>query len=327
MGEAMEAAMARLLQAQAQQVQSMAALQGTFDRLAENLTPRAPHASPTALLTKQTPGDDVEAFLEVFERTAEREGWPEDRWAHILAPFLTGDAQRAYQDLGTREATDYPTLKGAILAHYGHNLAGRAQRVHDWVYDPQGPVRSQVVRLGRLTRSWLVTGEGPAAIDRVVMDRCIRALPLDAKRWAAQNHPASVDELINLLENHRVSQQMTAGTCPAPRGLEGRAPIRPSATLLRPAPRTAPRPTPDRSEWRCFSCGQLGHIARQCPAGDVPMPSASTEEQHRPGRCLMTTCWTPPIPGSATVPVRVGNQDTSALIDSGSVEKRGHASR
>ncbi|XP_077962421.1 uncharacterized protein LOC144410313 isoform X1 [Gasterosteus aculeatus] len=319
MGEAMEAAMARLLQAQAQQVQSMAALQGTFDRLAENLTPRAPHASPTALLTKQTPGDDVEAFLEVFERTAEREGWPEDRWAHILAPFLTGDAQRAYQDLGTREATDYPTLKGAILAHYGHNLAGRAQRVHDWVYDPQGPVRSQVVRLGRLTRSWLVTGEGPAAIDRVVMDRCIRALPLDAKRWAAQNHPASVDELINLLENHRVSQQMTAGTCPAPRGLEGRAPIRPSATLLRPAPRTAPRPTPDRSEWRCFSCGQLGHIARQCPAGDVPMPSASTEEQHRPGRCLMTTCWTPPIPGAATVPVRVGNQDTSALIDSGSV--------
>ncbi|KAL6109980.1 uncharacterized protein ACO6RY_19157 [Pungitius sinensis] len=119
----MEAAMARLLQAQAQQVQSMAALQGTFDRLAENLTPRAPHASPTALLTKQPPGDYVEAFLEVFERTAEREGWPEDRWAHILAPFLTGDAERAYQDLGTREATDYPTVKGAILAHYGHNLA------------------------------------------------------------------------------------------------------------------------------------------------------------------------------------------------------------
>ncbi|KAL6100445.1 uncharacterized protein ACO6RY_07595 [Pungitius sinensis] len=78
----MEAAMACLLQAQVQQVQSMAALQGTFNRLAENLTPRTPHALPTALLTKQTPRDNAEAFLEVIERTAEREDWSEDMWAH-----------------------------------------------------------------------------------------------------------------------------------------------------------------------------------------------------------------------------------------------------
>ena len=78
--------------------------------------PQLPHTAPTTFLTKQTSEDDVEAFLEVFERTAEREGWTEDWWAHILAPFLTGDAQRAYQDLGAREAADYTTLKEAILA-------------------------------------------------------------------------------------------------------------------------------------------------------------------------------------------------------------------
>ena len=33
----------------------------------------------------------------------------------------------------------------------------------------------------------------------------------------------------------------------------------------------------------------------------------------------MTTCWAHKMPVSPNVPVRVGNQDTSALIDSGSV--------
>ena len=56
-----------------------------------------------------------------------------------------------------------------------------------------------MVGLGRLTRSWLMTGEGPAALDRIIMDRCIRALPPEAKRWAAQNHPETVDELIDRL--------------------------------------------------------------------------------------------------------------------------------
>ena len=48
-------------------------------------------------------------------RTAEREQWPADQWGHILAPSLTGEAQRAYRDLTPHQAGHYLMLKRAIL--------------------------------------------------------------------------------------------------------------------------------------------------------------------------------------------------------------------
>ena len=91
-----------------------------------------PTFAPTSRLTKLGPDDDVEVYLEVFERTAQRESWPADQWAHILSPFLTGPAQLASQDLMPEHASQYPALKQAILAYYCHSLAARAQRFHDW---------------------------------------------------------------------------------------------------------------------------------------------------------------------------------------------------
>ena len=86
-----------------------------------------PTTAPTSQLTKLGPDDDIEAYLETFERTAVRESWPEVQWAYILAPFLTGPAQQASQDLSPEAAGQYNALKRAILAYYGHNLTARAQ--------------------------------------------------------------------------------------------------------------------------------------------------------------------------------------------------------
>lgn len=206
----------------------MAALQTLVAQMATRLPPASLGTAPASRLTKQTPEDDVEAYLEVFERVAEREAWPGDQWANIIAPFLTGSAQRAYQDLRDRDAADYPTLKAAILAQYGHNLAARAQRFHSWEFNPGGPVRTQVTQLVRLTRSWLMTGEGPTALDRIVMDRCIRALPTEAKKWAAQNQPDSVDALVQLLENHQVAQEMMEADAPTGRSQQAGAGRKPA---------------------------------------------------------------------------------------------------
>lgn len=165
-------------------VQSQQALQGVVANLCVRTQGRETQASPHNVLTKMAPEDDVEAYLELFERTALREGRPGADWANILTPFLTGEAQRSCRDLTVSEAADYPTLKAAILAQYGYSLPARAQHFHQWTYNPQQSARAQVMALRRLTRSGLIEGDGPPLLDWAVLDRCIRTLPAEAKRYA-----------------------------------------------------------------------------------------------------------------------------------------------
>ena len=60
----------------------------------------------------------TETYLCTFERTALLEGWPS-----LLAPFLSGNAQKAYWDLNDEQAANYDGLKREILSRYGYSLA------------------------------------------------------------------------------------------------------------------------------------------------------------------------------------------------------------
>ena len=122
---------------------------------------------PRDVLSKQTPDDDVETNIALFERTATREKWPRTEWANNLMPFLTGEAQKACRDRSVAVAVNY-AVNVAILAQYGLSLPAGAQRGHEWGYDPAVPVRAQVTTLVRYTKSWLE--EWPP----IVIDRCLR---------------------------------------------------------------------------------------------------------------------------------------------------------
>ncbi len=67
------------------------------------------------------------------------------------------------------------------------------------------PARAQVTTLTRMVRSWLEEGDGPPSVERVVIDRCVRGLPADAKKYVAQQGPQNIEALIALLENHQVT--------------------------------------------------------------------------------------------------------------------------
>ncbi|XDV46982.1 hypothetical protein PO909_016758 [Leuciscus waleckii] len=58
-------------------------------------TPPVKETSTPLPLNKMGPQDDPEAFIDLFERSAEDRGWPTQDWPMRLIPLLSGEAQVA----------------------------------------------------------------------------------------------------------------------------------------------------------------------------------------------------------------------------------------
>ena len=99
----------------------------TLERLAAGAGVREPAARGGALgvgkprLTKLGERDDIEAYLRTFERMMAVFEVERGQWSYMLAPQLTGKAQKAFAALEDGAAGDYDALKAAILKRYGIN--------------------------------------------------------------------------------------------------------------------------------------------------------------------------------------------------------------
>ena len=122
-----------------------------------------------------------------------------------------------------------------------------------------------------------------------------------------------MNNLTELLENHQVTQRLCGGVVPPPGGGEtrtercGRTAGTQCFQALVPVSCRGPAHRTPGEDWRCFTRGQKGHLARHCPGGrDVSMSTASQSDRRR-GACHCTTCWSHE------------RTNTHALLDSGSV--------
>lgn len=62
--------------------------------------------------------NDIESFLLSFEKIAQINAWPVEKYAAILQPQLTGKALKVFTELSIDQCQDYPTLKEALLTAY-----------------------------------------------------------------------------------------------------------------------------------------------------------------------------------------------------------------
>ena len=86
---------------------------------------RGPGALKLAKLTEQ---DDIEAYLTVFERTMWAYKVERSCWSYMLAPQLTGRAQKVFAAMEIEQSGNYDTLKDAIVMRYDINEEAYRQR-------------------------------------------------------------------------------------------------------------------------------------------------------------------------------------------------------
>ncbi|KAL2099498.1 hypothetical protein ACEWY4_003892 [Coilia grayii] len=160
--------------------------------------------------------DEVVAYLHAFEATAAREGWPKAQWVGLLAPFLAGEALKAYQDVESTIGEDYDRLKEEIRSRYGLTKFSLAQHFHNWNFQSGISPRSQLHELARITKRWLAPDMNSAGeiVEMVIMDRYLRALPYEAKKVISQQKVTTAMQLVEAVEQYQAASDMLQ-TCTA----------------------------------------------------------------------------------------------------------------
>ncbi len=175
-------------------------------------------APPTHMpVQKMGPQDDPEAFLNLFERTAEACGWPQTDWPVRLIPLLTGEAQWAAQQLPVQNLLVYDDLKRAILQRVGRSPEQHRQRFRSLELGENGRPFTMAHQLQDACRRWLLAGESDVEqiIDRVVLEQFIAQLPQKTAQWVQYHRPASLDLAIQLAEDQMVACHGVGETLPS----------------------------------------------------------------------------------------------------------------
>uniref|UniRef100_A0A8C5WBH8 Uncharacterized protein n=1 Tax=Leptobrachium leishanense TaxID=445787 RepID=A0A8C5WBH8_9ANUR len=141
------------------------------------------------------PEDDPEAYLTAFERLATLAQWKKGTLVIRLAPFLTGEAQAAYQCLGEAEAEDYDILKSAILNRLGLSDECYRNKFRNKTFVLGTPPRAFAQQLKDLAYKWLKPATRPVSeiMYLLILEQYIKQLPKGLSQWVSRHKRSSLD--------------------------------------------------------------------------------------------------------------------------------------
>ena len=262
----------------------------------------------SARLTRLSDSDDIEAYLNTFERMMEAFEVDRARWPYKLAPQLTGKAQQAYAALSLDEARDYDAVKAAILRRYNINEETYRQRFRGATLKSGETPRELVTRLHDLVRRWGKECKSAQDVfDIMIREQLLNTLPEEVRVWVTERKPRSREEAGQLAEDYLQARGATQGTSKpvkSERQPPGNCPrCRKPGHWAKHCPNPRQSSTgssslgtrTDRDGGRdgpvCYTCHKRGHIAVNCPSkttlycdrGDASGRRDSPDEVYRSG--------------------------------------------
>ena len=265
-------------------------------RLVENVGKSKSNSGEGAVqVAKLTDDDDIEGYLTTFERQMAAYEIDKARWAFLLAPKLSGRAQQAYMAVDAKDAGDYPIIKKAILQRYDVNEESYRRKFRARTRKTEESYTNLATDLMDLGRRWLQdckTAED--VLEKIAIEQLLSALPEEVRVWVREHQPKTCAEAGHWADEHaqaRSAPLMTPGKSVPPRKREEiqcsrcgktghiarfcRTQQPPNPRVPQKQPQRGPRPPQPQPNTqlssqgrviRCYSCGQVGHIAMHCPA-------------------------------------------------------------
>ena len=164
-----------------------------------------PKADVAALpkLTKLAEQDDIEAYITVFERTMTAYEVDKSRWSYMLAPQLTGKAQRAFAAMEAERSGDYDAVKDAILRRYDINEKAYRQRLRASAKKGEETYRELATRTMELTQKWTKECKTKQdVLEMIATEQLLNTVSEEVRVWVRERKPKTTAEAGQLAEDY-----------------------------------------------------------------------------------------------------------------------------
>ena len=217
--------------------------------------------------------DDMDTFIERFERFAESQGWQRDEWAVCLSPLLTGKGLQVFSSMPSDEALQYDVLKKALLKRYEMTEEGFRNKFRHTKPEQGETAHQFVARLQRYFNRWVdMSGcvkEYKDLADLLIREQFVNTCSAEMALFLRERVPKNISEMVKLaeqyLEAHGMSLQERQKQTKKPSGHHQKS---------KDPSKTEQKET-DKNEGRCYVCHKQEHLAKDCR-------QAKSQQQKKP---------------------------------------------
>ena len=150
--------------------------------------------------------DDLDAYLQRFERFADTAKWHRTGWASKLSALLSGRALEVYSRLSKEAARDYGKVKIALMKRY--DLTEDGYRLKFRAYKPEVDESPDqfIVRLDRYLLRWLELSDTERTFnglkDLIVKEQFIDSCPKDLAIHLRERAPETLAQIAKIADQY-----------------------------------------------------------------------------------------------------------------------------
>ena len=201
--------------------------------------------------------DDLDAYLQRFERFAETAKWNKIGWASKLSALLSGRALEVYSRLSEEAAKDYDKVKITLMKRYDLTEDGYRRKFRASKPEADESPEQFIVRLDRYLLRWLELSDTDQTFgglkDLIVKEQFIDSCPKDLAIHLRERAPETLGKIAKIADQYLEAH-----------GKHMFSPVSRKPTV-QPERDEAKNMQSNQTALHCFKCNARGHKAVNCP--------------------------------------------------------------